>query len=335
MPRVAASRYSALPAELVGDREHDEVVEHAPVRAPVPAALGRVRLSPRLAGLQRDQAVGGRDDARDHAIVPVERLAVQREVDRRRGGHAVRSRTRRGRTRRGQPSARACSRVGRVARGEPQLGRRPGASSSRSSSRVRAAAERALIVRRQQHRLGVRGPVGGHGRGEQPARVRRVVGEHARAVRRGRREVQRRRGRRPVQDARRRVLVRPARAAAPTPCRAPGGTPCPACGGAGGHLHPQQPVELPAALLEQQRLGPRPPGRRASRRRRISSTVASSCHTGIAPLVTYLPWSPASYQPPETSKRPGHDQPGYSRSASGPGPGRDARVRRDGPAGRP
>ena len=53
-------------------------------------------------------------------------------------------------------------------------------------------------------------------------------------------------------------------------------------------------------------------------RRRISSTVASSCHTGIAPLVTYLPKSPASYQPPETSNRPGHDQPGYSRSASGP-----------------
>jgi hypothetical protein len=45
-------------------------------------------------------------------------------------------------------------------------------------------------------------------------------------------------------------------------------------------------------------------------RRRISSMVASSCHTGIAPLVTYLPWSPASYQPPETSNQPGHDHPG-------------------------
>ena len=53
-------------------------------------------------------------------------------------------------------------------------------------------------------------------------------------------------------------------------------------------------------------------------RRRISSMVASSCHTGSAPPVTYLPWSPASYQPPETSKWPGQDQPGYSRSAAGP-----------------
>ena len=69
-------------------------------------------------------------------------------------------------------------------------------------------------------------------------------------------------------------------------------------------------------------------------RRRISSTVASSCHSGIAPLVTYLPWSPASYQPPETSKRPGHDQPGYSRSASGPV--QAATLRSPGcPAGRP
>ena len=52
--------------------------------------------------------------------------------------------------------------------------------------------------------------------------------------------------------------------------------------------------------------------------RRSSSTVASSCQAGSAPEVTYLPWSPASYQPPVTSNRPSSRQPGYSRSASGP-----------------
>jgi hypothetical protein len=34
---------------------------------------------------------------------------------------------------------------------------------------------------------------------------------------------------------------------------------------------------------------------------RERSYSLSSCHTEMPPLTTYLPWSPASYQPPETS----------------------------------
>ena len=74
--------------------------------------------------------------------------------------------------------------------------------------------------------------------------------------------------------------------------------------------------------------------------RSARSCAERSCATDSPPLTTYFPWSPASYQPPETSNSPSQPQPGYRRSASGPAHARTRVSPRFGgiptcPAGRP
>ena len=296
--------------------------------SPSPSRPRARRAAPTADRPERDQAIGGRDNAR---VDRVRRCPCSARSIAAGGGQRGSSRSRRAsKASRGNARRASLRRPGRrwraTARPRPRR-----ASSSRSSSPYGPAAERALIVGGQEQRLGRARPDGGDARpSSSRARVRGLVA----------RTRARRARRRPRGAAWPRSTGGAGRASVGSSCGQQGsGAHSRAVHAverhagvraAGRHLHPQQPVELPAALLEQQRLG------RAHQAVRVAATaqqleVASSCHTGIAPLVTYLPWSPASYQPPgdvEAARaRPAGIQPLGVRA----GPGRDAARRRGAP----
>ncbi len=148
--------------------------------------------------------------------------------------------------------------VGRVAGGQPQLCCRPRDIVGEVVVAVGAAAVGALVVGRDQSRSGSCGPVG-HDRGvEQPPCIGRISAQHSRSLSRGGGQMQGGAGRRAMEHAGGGIQVWPARQW--RPLRA-----VHSMKGesrereARRHLHAQEPVELPATFLREQRLGPLPP----------------------------------------------------------------------------